>query len=333
MGELKGLGRTIPDPAILIAPLRRREAIHSSTIEGTYTTAKQLSLFDLSSEDFSSEGQGSAEQEQFNSAREVYNYVRALDLEPSGNFQESVKQIHKTLLQGVRGDDKRLGEFREKQVFIGGNHRFVPPPAEHLETALLELEKQITNSTGKFDPLIDCFLVHYQFETIHPFEDGNGRVGRMLLANMIHERCGFEKPWLYLSAYFDKHREQYIKHLFNISARNDWASWIDFCLKATISQTKDTIERCNNLLILQTKWTEIVEKIKGSARLFQIVNQLLVNPFVQISKTAKQLNVGYPTAKSDLDKLVKAEILVPLEEMKIKTFFAPELLDVVYQGN
>ena len=143
-----------------------------------------------------------------------------------------IRDLHKTLMTGVRGRDRTPGEFRRTQVAIGSDHRFVPPPPERLRECLHPFEKYLHTAGPKYEPLVDCFLVHYQFETIHPFSDGNGRVGRLLLAMMLKDRCELSKPWLYMSEYFEKQHDEYAQRLFNVSARSDWSGWIEFACAA-----------------------------------------------------------------------------------------------------
>jgi len=231
IGKLEGIGRTLPNPAILLRPLEDREAIKSSRLEGTYVSARELLLFEMEP------GEARTEQERRNEWKEVFNYRKALHLGTTSNLPLSlrlIRDIHRTLLTGVRGRDRAPGRFRRIQVAIGSTRRFVPPPANQLKDCLHPFEKYLHHGETVYDPLVDCFLVHYQFETIHPFIDGNGRVGRLLLAIMLQQRCGLSKPWLYLSDYFERHRDEYVERLFNVSAKADWNGWIEFCLRGAV---------------------------------------------------------------------------------------------------
>jgi Fic family protein len=183
---LEGVGRTLPNPAILLKPLAQREAIQSSRIEGTYATPKELLLFEM-------EREAKPGEEKISDQQEVFNYRRALDHAMSSDLPLSlrlIREMHSILLEGVRGKDKRPGEFRRVPVAIGTDHRFVPPPPDQPTPCLNALEKYLNTKASAYDPLIDCLLSHYQFETIHPFMDGNGRVGRLLFIAMIQQSRG-----------------------------------------------------------------------------------------------------------------------------------------------
>ena len=217
LGVLQGLSLATPfdlNPTILLPQLLRREAIYSSAIEGTYATAEQLLLFELEPKSPQSE------RDPLNSQLEVDNYRRALQhgIDSDLPLCWPRGELHDVLLTNVRGRDRDPGQFRKIQVGIGGA-RFIPPPPMALSDPLRDLEQYMNCEKSKFDPLIDSFLVHYQFEAIHPFIDGNGRVGRLLLALMLQRKCGLSKPWLYMSGYFEAHRGAYMQHLFEISTR------------------------------------------------------------------------------------------------------------------
>ena len=327
LGVLEGIGRTLPNPAILLRPLEDREAIRSSRLEGTYVAARELLLFEMEPREAESEGDAANDQ------REVFNYRRALIQGVSSKLplsQRLLRELHETLLTGVRGRDRSPGEFRRVQVAIGTDHRFVPPPPHLLPECLDALEKYFHLQDCPYDLLVNCFLVHYQFETIHPFCDGNGRVGRLLLAIMLKANCGLSKPWLYMSEYFEKHREEYMQKLFNVSALADWEAWIEFCLRGTLSQARDTIRRCEQLLNVREDYMQRITTAGGSVRLTQIVEGIFNSPYVRIADLPKRLNVTYPTAKGDVDRLVQADILRELEGVSPKTFYAPEVFRVAY---
>jgi Fic family protein len=328
LGILEGVGRTIPNPAIFLRPVQDREAIKSSRLEGTYVTATELLVFEMEPKESVSDGDPE------NNQREVLNYRHALQFGIETNLPLSlrlVKELHKTLLTGVRGRDRTPGEFRRAQVAIGTNHRFIPSPPELLWEHLDPFEKYLHAADRKHDPLVDCFLVHYQFETIHPFNDGNGRVGRLFLALMLKQRCELSKPWLYMSEYFEKNREEYIERLFNVSAAGDWNRWIEFCLRGVVSQAKQTIERCERIRAIRETFTKKVHEIGGNIRLSRIVEDIFQSPFLRIGDLAKRLSVTYPTANSDVDKLVQAGILQLLGGITPKTYYAPEVFGVAYE--
>lgn len=328
LGILEGTGKTLPNPAILLRPLADREAIKSSRLEGTFVTATEFLVYEMRPKEQKSEDDPANDQ------CEVLNYRMALQEGMASELPFSlrlIRRLHKKLLSGVRGRDRTPGEFRRTQVAIGSNHRFVPPPPERLLQCLDPFEKYLHVEDSKYEPLVDCFLAHYQFETIHPFSDGNGRVGRLLLAIMLKQRCKLSKPWLYMSEYFEKHHEEYIQRLFNISASGDWEGWIEFCLKGTAVQSQDTIQRCERLLRIREDFAKRVQAVGGSVRLHRIVEDVFHSPFVRIVDIAKRLEVTYPTAKADVERLVEAGILKVLGNISPKTYYAPEVFGVAYE--
>jgi Fic family protein len=331
LARLDGIGRYLPNPEILLRPLEDREAIQSSRIEGTYATAREYLLFEMSPREPTSAG------DRANDWLEVYNYRRALNVAIASELPISlrmIKDMHRTLLGGVRGKDRAPGEFRRIAVAIGSkaNPRFVPPPASDVPACLDDLEKYIHSEPHQFDPLIECFLAHYQFETIHPFMDGNGRVGRLLLVLMVQRLCGLSKPWLYMSQYFEKHKDDYVNFLFNVSAKGDWESWVRFCLQGVISQCQDTIARCDKLLSIKSDFQVRVGTLRaGSHRLGQVVEMIFDSPFIGVADLSKRLGVYYQTAKADVERLVELKILRELPDAQPKTFFSPEVFAVAYE--
>lgn len=328
LGVLEGIGRNLPNPGILLRPLADREAIRSSQLEGTYATARELLLFEIQPR------QSRSEDDPANAQREVYNYRRALHEAANPVLPLSlrlVRDLHRTLLDQVRGRDRSPGEFRRIQVAIGSDHRFVPPPPHLVLPCLDRLEKYLHVGNLAYDSLVNSFLVHYQFETIHPFVDGNGRVGRLLLAIMLQQSGELSKPWMYLSEYFEKHREEYVERLFDVSARANWEGWVEFCLRGTIEQARTTIRRCDRLLEVREEFMKRLANAGGSARLNKIVESVFFSPFVRIADLSSQLGVTYPTAKADVHRLVRAQILKELKNATPKTFYAPEVFDVAYE--
>jgi Fic family protein len=269
-----------------------------------------------------------------NDFREVMNYRFAIkyasqDARPI--TLNLLKKVHEILLAGVRGHQKDPGNFRRIQVAIGSNRRFVPPPPQHVLSCLDALEKYI-HMDSPFDPLVDCFLVHYQFESIHPFIDGNGRIGRLLLALMLQKKCGMSKPWLYLSDFFERHRDEYIQKLFRISTNGEWEEWIEFCLRATIAQATDTISRCERLLAIRAKYHSQLTETGGHVRLHTIVDDIFESPFARVIDVQKRLEITYPTAKSDLEKLTDVGILRPLPNVAPRTYYAPDVYQIAYEN-
>jgi Fic family protein len=260
------------------------------------------------------------------------NYRKALDQAISSDLPLSLRllrDMHRTLLTGVRGKERAPGEFRRIQVAIGVTRRFIPPPWQEL-AACLDLFEKYLHETNSFDPLVDSFLTHYQFETIHPFMDGNGRVGRLLLALIIQKRCGLTKPWLYLSEFFEKHRDEYCERLFTISTDAMWEEWIEFCLRGAIEQAVGTVKRCEDLRSIRETYMQRLGEVGGTVRLNQIVENLFRSPFVRVPDVSRDLGVTYPTARADINRLVRAKILRELSNVGQITFYAPEVYDAAY---
>ncbi|MDH5691649.1 MAG: Fic family protein [Gammaproteobacteria bacterium] len=331
LARLDGVGRHLPNQELLLRPLQQREALTSSSLEGTYASPEQLLLYGIDPREPSSD------KDPVNSWREVFNYGRAL-MQGRQQIDEGyplslalVRQLHQSLLDGVRGSDRTPGEFRKTQVHIGSTRRFIPPPPIEVSRCLDEFEKHLAIESN-IDPLVRCFLLHYQFETIHPFNDGNGRVGRLLLSLMIYKWCGLHSPWLYLSAYFERYKDEYINYLFNISTKADWGTWIKFCLRATEAQSIDSIRRIDSLVALRQDFHERTNALNGAARLHPIVENLFAQPLVMISQLARTYNVTYPTASSDILNLVNVGILKELPDTYPKTFFSPEIMRIAYRG-
>ncbi len=311
-----------------MTPLKRREAITSSRIEGTYATAQELMLFEMS------QPEPKSSHDPVNSWREVLNYSTALtkgtqllnELPFCGRL---IKELHCTLMTGVRGQQSTPGAWRDHQVAIGSDRRFVPPPVPQMIEAMNDLEKYV-NEPSEFDPLVRAFLVHYQFEAIHPFADGNGRIGRVLLSLMISKDCELSAPWLYLSAFFERYKDEYISNLFSISANGNWTKWIDFCLTGTIQQANDAIRRCEKLGKLKDNMFQRMRQ-NCSPRTERIIHDLFKEPLVTVAHLAKKLEVSYPTALADVNRLVKAGILTPLDTpRRPRAYGAMEISEIAY---
>ena len=330
LARLDGVGRHLPNQKLLLRPLQQREALTSSSLEGTYASPEQLLLYGIDPREPSSAT------DPINSWREVYNYNKALNMgqeQLDEGYKISlsfVRQLHQSLLGGVRGADRTPGEFRKTQVHIGSTRRFIPPPPLEVVRCLNEFETYF-NLESKIDPLVRCFMLHYQFETIHPFNDGNGRVGRLLLSLMIYKWCGLQSPWLYLSAYFERYKDEYINNLFNVSAKNNWADWINFCLRATTAQSVDSILRIDQLVNLRQDYHDRSKHLSGASRLHPIIEDLFAQPLIAVSNLTRIYKVTYPTASSDIKRLEELGILSELPGRYPKTFFASEIMKIAYR--
>lgn len=327
MGRLDGIGRTLPNPELLLRPLQRREAIASSRIEGTYATPQELMLFELNPQEPKSDG------DQSNAWLEVANYSAALAaglemLKTMPFCLRMTKDLHSHLLRGVRGHTTNSGEFRQYQVAIGSDRRYIPPPTSHLDNCLNQLEAYINATDADYDPLVRAYLVHYQFEAVHPFSDGNGRIGRVLLSLMVARCCDMVMPWLYMSAFFERYKDEYVKNLFQVSTDGAWDKWIEYCLTGTVRQGEDAIRRIEGLYALRMSLPDKVKR--GTARTHKIILSLFSNPIVQVAQLSRKFHVTYPTAQDDIDRLVEAGVLAPLEKIRPKSYFAPDIFHVAY---
>jgi len=326
IARLDGLGRAVPDPALLLRPLQAREALRSSSLEGTYASPEELLLFELNPQDPSASG------ERLNDWFEVSNYAAAvrLGIERLSSLPLSlrlIREMHEKLLRGVRGRDRAPGEFRRTQVHIGADRRYIPPPVQELDACLDDFERFLHESEA-IDPLIRTFLAHYQFEAIHPFIDGNGRVGRALLSLCAYQWCGLSHPWLYVSPYFDHHKDEYINALFAVSTDGDWNRWINLCLLATVDVCRDAIRRCDILCALREQYHQLADRWSG--RMHLLIDGLFSNPIVTITSLVNRLHVTYPTAKSDVDKLVEVGVLAELPNSYPKAFYATAIFNAAY---
>lgn len=326
LASLDGTGKHLPDPDILLQPLQGREAQLSSQLEGTFTDPQQQVLFQADPK------YPTSKNDPTNPYREVFNYRRALRSRREGGIDlpislRLIKELHSILMDGVRGYDQRPGEFRTIQNQIGYPARFVPPPPQNLLAALDAFEKFMYEDDD-FDPLVRAFLAHYQIETIHPFRDGNGRVGRLLLSLTIKEWCDLSDQWLYMSAFFEKRRKEYMDLMLSVSTQGAWEPWIRFCLEGVVSQSVDAEQRCDKLLHLHR---DFHTRLKGgSVRLSQIVDRLFSSPVITVNRYKEIFGITYPTARSDLRKLEACGILQPLEGLEQITYYSAPIYRITY---
>lgn len=305
VGELKGIGRSVPNPLLLIRPLQRREAVSSSSMEGTYTTLADLFLFEAGAED---QARGDA--------REVANYVRALEDAIDGLARlpistRLIRDAHRVLLSDVarhRGAAVEAGELKRDQNWIGGSGRidtarFIPTPPTETPDALDRLFTFV-NREDRPAPLIDAALVHYQFETIHPFADGNGRVGRMLITLMLIENGTLPEPLLYISPYLERHKDRYIDLMYAVSRDGAWEEWIAFFLEAVAASAGETIAVVERLQDLQRTYRERFQTARRSALMLRIIDLAFERPVVRLSGLAEMLGASYPTAANNVGELI-----------------------------
>jgi Fic family protein len=330
VGELNGIGRTIANPYLLIGPLQRREVISSSSMEGTYTTVDALLLAEA----------GASEPPNADTL-EVLNYRRALSeaiasLATLPLSLRTLRDAHRTLLRGVsrtRGAMVRPGEFKQYQNFIGAQNiedaRFVPPPPRESLACLDALEQYLHRENDGFDTLIDAALIHYQFETIHPFADGNGRVGRMLIILHLFMKGKLIQPLLYLSPVFEERKDEYIDRMFAVSRHGDWEGWVVFFLTVMRDAARDTIRLAERLLGLQTTYRTALQKTRRSANLLTVVDYLFEQPVVSIPMIKDHIDVTYHAARKTVETLIAENILQDLPATtNPRLFVARDILDI-----
>ncbi|MBI5653089.1 MAG: Fic family protein [Chloroflexi bacterium] len=341
LGELAGLGRAIPNPHLLIGPFIRREAVLSSRIEGTQTDIAGLYAYEAGQ--LALPGVKSPPSEL--DAREVLNYVRAMEygLERITALPISlrfIRELHARLMEGVRGERATPGEFRRTQNWIGRpgctltDADFVPPPVNEMQDALDAFEKYL-HSSNAYPPLVRLALIHYQFEVIHPFLDGNGRIGRLLISLLLVNWNLVPSALLYLSAFFEKHRQDYYALLLAVSARGAWRDWVLFFLRGVAEQARDANARAKRLQDLQLEWRKRLTKARASALLLRLMDSLFESPVLTIPEAQRRLGISqYNNARRAVEKLIKAEILQRVGESAYgKTFAAGEILKAIGEGH
>jgi Fic family protein len=310
LGVLAGVGRMLPNPHLLIRPFVRREAVLSSRIEGTITRLDQVFLFEAQPDEL----------RHASDVEEVINHVRALDVgldhlrAGMPLTWRVLRDVHARLLQGVRGENRRPGEFRNCGVMIGragqgyADARFVPPCHTMLRPLLDDLERFI-NLERSLPIVVQLALAHYQFEAIHPFMDGNGRLGRLLITLMLCERKRLPQPLLYLSAFFERHDQEYRDRLLEVSRRAQWNEWISFFARGVAEQARDAAGRASRLLELGQQYRQRVAGLGHSANAVQLVDEVLASPFITVNGAMQALQVSFPTAQNAIKRLVEAGIL------------------------
>ena len=327
IGELKGACRRLQNPYILVRPLQRQEALTSSAMEGTFTTDDHLLL-----------AEAGVAPNADDSTREVVNYLRALDeslrlLKSLPISHRVIRAAHETLLSGLslgRGAQKRPGEYKREQNWIGGRTidvaRYIPPPANETQTCMDQLEIYVNReNTGFPTPLMDLALVHYQIEAIHPFADGNGRVGRMLISLMAVHSGLLDMPVLYISPVMERYKEEYIDLMYNVSARGDWTAWLNFFFNRVKESCVETVDTVDRLIVLQERFRALAKSNTRSASSISLVDFLFEEPVISVNLAAEKLRVTYAAAKSTIDKLISLEIMTPIANTYPKLYYAPKV--------
>jgi Fic family protein len=307
VGRLAGEGRRLPNPHLLIRPFIRREAVLSSRIEGTQATLGELLAAEA----------GVVVERSPADLREVANYVVALEygVERLRSLPLSlrlVRELHTRLLHGVRGGAGTPGEFRRTQNWIGpagctiADATFVPPPPDRLLECLGAWEEFLRDDT--LPPLVHAALAHSQFEAIHPFLDGNGRVGRLLITLLLIAKGVLPAPLLYLSAFFELRREEYYARLLAVTEQGEWEEWLGYFLTGTAEQAEDALGRIQRIDDQRARWRELLARVPS--RLPERAIELFVeNPFWTVNGLAERLDVAFTTAQRAIDRLESAGIV------------------------
>jgi Fic family protein len=329
VGKLAGEGRRLPNPHVLIRPFVRREAVFSSRIEGTQSTLGELLAAEA----------GAAVARSPDDLREVGNYVVALEygierLKTLPLSLRLVREVHEKLMTGVRGQHATPGEFRRTQDWIGrpgdtlAQAAYVPPPPDSLLEHLSAWERFLHDRM--LPPLVHAALAHYQFEAIHPFLDGNGRVGRLLITLELCEREVLPAPLLYLSAFFEATRADYYDGLRGVSENGDWPAWLQYFLNGVARQAEDAVSRAERINALLERWRKKLSRDAGVKNALRMVEMLGGNPFVTPRGAEKHLGLAYNTVMRAIGQLEKYGIVKEVSgARRDRAYCAQKLLDIL----
>ena len=329
IATLEGLSSRIPNMGLFVSMYVRKEALLSSQIEGTQCTLEDI-LNPLIEENTNRD------------VSDVVNYIRATEfalerLKTLPLCNRLIKETHAVLLESVRGQEKNPGEFRYSQNWIGGqgstlkNARYIPPNPEDMLTAMSNLEKYI-NSDDTLAPLIQAALIHYQFETTHPFLDGNGRVGRLLITLFLMEKDILSTPALYISYYLKMNRIEYYDRMTQVRHTGDYEQWISFFLQAFADSAEDAIHTIDCLTALHDKSTKLFDSLTKRQRtsVLKVFSYLESNPIIDIQKTATALEMSYNTVSKVVSILIEDGILKQTDKSgKAKIYSYTEYLDIL----
>lgn len=333
-GRLDGVTALLPDPDLFLYAYVRREAVLSSQIEGTQSSLSDLMLFELD------EAPGVP----FDDVVEVSNYVSALEHGMSRlreGFPLSnrlLREAHEKLLARGRGSEKQPGEFRRSRNWIGGtrpgNAQFVPPPPQHVEDCMASLERVIHAAEDGLPALVKAALAHAQFETIHPFLDGNGRVGRLLISLMLFDAKVLDQPLLYLSFYLKQHRAEYYRLLDTVRAEGDWEAWLDFFLEGVASTAGAAVDTAHRLLALFRDDAARVQTLgRASANALRVFDEFRDRPLATLPALAKRTGASYPTIARAVEALENLGIVGEITGRKRERVFAyTSYLDILNEG-
>ena len=328
---LEGISSRIPNIDLFISMYVRKEALMSSQIEGTQATLEDV--LDPMLENNTNRPVG-----------DVVNYIKATDfainrLKELPLCNRLIKEAEEVLVAGVRGQKKCPGEFRHVQDWIGGagstlqNARYIPPSVEDMQQAMSDLEKYI-NAEDNLDVLIRAGLIHYQFETIHPFLDGNGRIGRLLITLFLMEQNVLTTPALYISYFLKKNRIEYYDRMSEVRLKGNYEQWIKFFLEAVYESAKDAVETIDKLTALHdkncAKITNLGRRAKNGMRVFEYLES---NPIIEIKKTSQELDIAFNTISSVIKDLINIGVLEQTStQSRNRTFVYKEYLEILKEG-
>lgn len=327
---LEGLAVRIPNMDLFVSMYVRKEALLSSQIEGTQATLDDV-LDPLLDENAN------------RSVADVINYIKASEfaikrLQELPLCNRLIKETHAVLMEGVRGQEKNPGEFRYSQNWIGGqgstlkNARYIPPNPEDMKEAISDLEKYM-NAEDSLDPLVRAALIHYQFETIHPFLDGNGRVGRLLITLFLMEKKILTAPALYISYFLKRNRIEYYYRMTEVRRKGNYEQWITFFLQAVMESAEDAVHTIDQLTALHDKnMTLLTEGItkRQSDTLKKLFAYLEANPIIEVTKTSQALDMAYNTIARAVAVLEEKGILAQSEKAgKTRIYSYSEYLDIL----
>lgn len=328
---LESVATRIPDVDLFVSMYVRKEALMSSQIEGTQATLEDV--LDPLIEDNTNRN-----------VADVVNYIKATEyairrLHELPLCNRLLKEAHAILMEGVRGQEKNPGEFRCSQNWIGGkgstlrNAKYIPPSPDDMTEAMSDLEKYI-NADDRLDGLIRAALIHYQFETIHPFLDGNGRIGRLLITLFLMEKKILTTPALYISYFLKKNRVEYYDRMTEVRSKGNYEQWVKFFLQALAESAKDAIAAIDELTALHDKNVDLVAGMgRASKNAMLVFRYLEANPIIEIGKTAEALGITFGTASNVVERLSSAGILEQTTTgRRNRTFAYKDYLAILRKG-
>lgn len=334
VGRLDSVSTLLPDPQLFLYAYVRREAVLSSQIEGTQSSLSDLLLFELD------EAPGVP----FDDVVEVSNYITALE-QGMARLRESfplcnrlLREMHSHLMARGRGSDKAPGEFRRSQNWIGGtrpgNARFVPPPPQEVEACMAALEHYINLPNEAAPVLIKAALAHVQFETIHPFLDGNGRLGRLLIALLLHQGGLLAQPLLYLSLYFKQHRPVYYELLDKVRTEGDWEAWVDFFLEGVEQTAHGAVQTAQRLVALFEQDSQRIQQSgRGAANAQRLLLALRSHPVSTLKMLGAEAGISFPTAGKAMQALIELGIARELTgQRRNRVFVYDAYLAILNEG-